>query len=232
MAARRDKLRLSAEGLLSSNQRRPGLASLTDSMLDLPLEVDVATDGSVQVGRFALTPVGLRISGSASEDEWQKLGAMLQRVEGSVQWLIGDWYMYAERQWGRTYEQVAELTGYAEKTLREYASVARRVDLSIRMDKLTFGHHQVVAGMEPELQRQWLEWAAREGASISQMRKAIDGQTFSPALPGGVSRALRSSEQEVERIQGRFDKMGQGEQLQLIQKLEAALLEMKRKVGI
>lgn len=130
-------------------------------------------DGSMQYGSYTLTVKGLMGGEQADEAEWENLGAVLRRLEGAIQWLIGDWFVQAERKWGKTYEQVSQKTGYAEKTLREYAYVARNVDLSIRMDKLSFGHHQLVAGKSPDEQYKWLAWAESQKASISQLRKAL-----------------------------------------------------------
>jgi hypothetical protein len=165
----------------------PSLYELTSSMIEPAAAaasgVILADDGSIHLGGFTLTATGLRVETEATFDEWETLGTVLRRLEGSIQWLIGDWFMYAERSWGKTYEDVAALTGYSEKSLREYAYIARNIDLSIRMDKLSFGHHQLVAGMEPELQSQWLTWAVDNNASITQMRHAIAGAPPTPSRP-------------------------------------------------
>jgi hypothetical protein len=109
---------------------------------------------------FTMTPTGLIADEGATFEQWQKVGEVLQKLDASIQWLLGDWLVYGERVWGQTYEQIAEATGYEVTSLRQYAWVARGVDLSIRIDKLSFGHHMLVAGLEPESQRNWLGRAA------------------------------------------------------------------------
>lgn len=143
----------------------------------------VAHDGTIQVGAFTFTATGLVVNGQTTLGEWESVGGVLRRLDASIQWLIGDWINYGERQWGKTYEQVAEATGYEVTALRNFAYVANAVDSSLRSDELSFGHHQLVAPMEPELQQQWLDYARTNGLSISQMRDAIAGKP--PALSSG-----------------------------------------------
>jgi len=107
---------------------------------------------------------------------------------------------------------VAATTGYEVPTLYNFASVARSIDFSLRSEKLSFGHHRLVVAMAPELQRQWLEYAEANNFSISQMRKAIEGQP--PALPDGkdpVSKFQRAFLPFQQRINRALRKAGQGD---------------------
>lgn len=149
-------------------------------------------DGALQMGGYRLTKVGLVAEESATIETWKQLGGMLFALEGSIQWLIGDWILNGEFQWGQTYEAMAEQTGYEVKTLREYKYVCRSVHLSIRMDKLSFGHHQLVAKLSQDEQVKWLEWAANCNPipSVAEMRKAMRGKPDKPTLPERVAEAL------------------------------------------
>lgn len=131
-----------------------------------------AEDGSLVFKTFKLTRVGLMTDG-ASEDDWRELGEFLRAVQGSLQWLIGDWIVMGEFTYNQTYAELAELTGYNISTLYDYAYVAKGVEFSIRIEKLKFGHHQVVVAMSPEEQRYWLQMAADHEWSISRLRKEI-----------------------------------------------------------
>ena len=137
--------------------------------------------GNIPAGKFTLTPRGLIVTEGATFEEWLEVGGVLRRLDTSLQWLIGDWMNYGERVWGQTYQQVAALTGYTYQTLREYSYVARSVDLSIRIDKLSFAHHQIVASFEPDAQRQWLDYATAHSLSIAQMRNAVSGRPPTPS---------------------------------------------------
>lgn len=151
-----------------------------DALVKLP-------DGSYQYKGFVLSRTALQTSADITEDEWMELGQIIGMFESSVQWWLGDWFLTAERKWKATYEQVAARTGYAVRTLHDFAYVARSVDVSIRIETLTWGHHQVVAGLDPASQRAWLEHAAANGLSIAKLRAAInpalgDGNRKDPAL--------------------------------------------------
>lgn len=135
-------------------------------------------NGSMTYKRATMTAVGLVMPDDMTDEELIEIGQMLRGMESSIQWLIGDWLNRAERVWGQVYEDVPE---YSYGTLRTYASVARSVQLSIRIDKLSFAHHQLVAALEPEQQREWLRYAAENGLSVAQMRAAMKGEPASPA---------------------------------------------------
>lgn len=149
--------------------------------------ITTTASGEVQIGSFTLTPMGLTVADGATYEEWDHVGLILRQLERSIQWLLGDWCNYGDREWGEKYTAIAEATGYAEKTLREYAYVA--ANLSIRVDKLSFKHHQIVAGMDAEEQRYWLNCAVDGGWSTAELRKAINGnpQLDPPTPPRDVA---------------------------------------------
>jgi hypothetical protein len=172
----------------------------------------VASDGTIQLGNFTLMPTGLHVQGNATIDEWRELGGILQRLDASIQWLIGDWMAYGERVWGQTYEQVAAETGYSYQTLRDYAWVARHVDLSTRIDKLSFSHHRLVAAQPPDEQRQWLEYAVENNLSLSQLRQAIEGKPPTLSTRQAYDRLFSSENKpKIARIERLFIRAGQGD---------------------
>lgn len=134
----------------------------------------IADDGTVSIGSFRLTSVGISGGDEATADQLDELGRFLGRINGSLQWLLGDWACRAERVWGESYRTKAADFGFTVNTLYEYARVCRAVNFSIRIEKLSFGHHQLVAGMEPQLQAEWLQFAAEHGLSITKLRTAIN----------------------------------------------------------
>lgn len=130
-----------------------------------------------------LTPIGLvGLDKVNSQQEIEKIGHKLRAIETGVQWAIGDWLIATERVWGQTYQAVAEQLGFDAATLRHYKWVAGSVNLSIRIDKLSWSHHVLVAQFadDPEQQTAWLTMAAGEGWSVATMRKRMD-----PALSDG-----------------------------------------------
>lgn len=157
-----------------------------------------ADDGTLQYLSFRLTPIGLQSSGENFED-WMQLGRLLRQIEGSLQWLIGDWVVKGEYVYNQTYDQIAVMTGYEMKTLYEYAYVARQIDFSIRMENLSFGHHQAVAALEPDQQQYWLEQASAGQWSISRLRKAMRPDT-EPTKRDSFASFVASQIRDVRRL--------------------------------
>lgn len=147
-----------------------------NGIVSIPQNAIVATeDGALEYRSFRLTRIGLQTSNGSYED-WMQLGVFLHQMQGSLQWLIGDWINQGETVYGQTYEQIASMMGFEKTTLYDYAYVARRIDFSIRIENLSFGHHQIVVALEPDQQRYWLEQAAVGEWSIAKLRQAIKDQ--------------------------------------------------------
>lgn len=152
---------------------------------DIPENAIVpAEDGAFVYKRFQLKPTGLIIPDDLDSEEWLDIFKVLRKLDEAIQWAVGDLVNHAETKWGETYTSMASVTEYSEKTLREYAYVSRSVQLSIRMDNLSFGHHQVVAGLKDPItkeplqqeQEKWLKEASKNGWSIKALRNAIHAE--------------------------------------------------------
>jgi len=127
--------------------------------------------------RFRITPVGMEIPDDATEDELLEIGVILDGLETSVLWNIGDWFNRTERIWGQTYLNDPQQDDYSQmwlryQTLRDYAWIARSVQLSFRKRQLSFSHHRNVASLEkyPDLQERWLNYAIMHKLTVSVMR--------------------------------------------------------------
>lgn len=222
----RSKQRLDANPL--------SLMGLTDAMIEgdpeiveRVVEVEVVPanalvaleDGSMQFGSYTLTVKGLLGGDDADRAQWKLLGKVLERLEGAIQWLIGDWVLQAEYKWGEKYDVVAQKTGYSPATLKDYVYVARNVKMSVRTDKLSFGHHKRVADLPEEDQRAWLEWAVSQNASISQLRKALKP----PTPPDGLSEEEQQAsmfEQLLRQERGKFQDMKPDKRIESAERAE------------
>jgi hypothetical protein len=112
--------------------------------------------------------------------EWLATGRRLGAIGRCSQWWIGDWIRYGTSRWGEKYAEAARVTGYDVASLRNMAWVASQFDLSLRSDKLTWSHHVLLAPLEPDEQRHWLDHASEERLSVADLRLEL--------------RALRNSE--------------------------------------
>lgn len=127
---------------------------------------------------YRICPLGIDFKGDISRDEWIALGQKLGSAGRSIGFLIGDWLNYGNGKgsWGDTYSEAMKITGLENKTLRNYASVSRKVHLSLRKDNLPFEVHCKVAPIkDPQDQEKWLKIAqkqAQNGTPVSSRRLA------------------------------------------------------------
>jgi N6-adenosine-specific RNA methylase IME4 len=136
----------------------------------------------------------LEIGEGLPEEHWVELGKHLARLEKGHQWWIGDWANYGERAYGEL-KRAAEDAGFEYKTAREYGYVARRFELSIRMDTLTFGHHQAVAALPDEAAFRLLADAERNELSVADLRVLVQReQNTVGELPGSDTCSVRDLE--------------------------------------
>lgn len=139
---------------------------------------DLATTSAA----FRRSVTGLELVRTPTFDEWDQLGKWLRAADASMAWLIGDWFLMGEAQFGEQASQAFDVgdatgaTGWTEKTLTVYAWVCKRIPKERRRADLPFGCHQIVAGLEPAQQDALLEAAATDpdGAwSTRELRRAV-----------------------------------------------------------
>lgn len=132
------------------------------------------TDLAVFGDDVQVTQTGLVLSESLTFEKWEEIGEFLQTVERSIQWWIGDWLNYGEQKWGEMYSQaIQDELGEKYQTLANYKWVAKQVQFSMRMENLSWNHHQAVAKLPPDEQVEWLTKAEAEGLSYRDMARTI-----------------------------------------------------------
>lgn len=125
---------------------------------------------------------------------WQEFGAVLGRMERSVQWWTGDWVRFGEARYGEMYSQALDSMDREYGTLANYVYVSDRFDSSRRRENLSWGHHREVAADPPEVADKWLDVAESEALSVMELRKArrrsrVDVEA-AVALPAGKYNVL------------------------------------------
>jgi hypothetical protein len=138
-------------------------------------------------GQVVATRIGLRLSGTLSYDNWQRTGSQISKLADLSSWCLGDWLAYGECQYTSRYRRAVEIVGLNYQTLRNYAWVARRFDLSRRRDNLSFQHHMEVAKLPPAEQDRWLDLAAEHRWTTSELRRQVRERE---AAADGNSRAV------------------------------------------
>jgi hypothetical protein len=104
---------------------------------------------------------------------WLGVGAQLAAVAASSAWCLGDWLAYGQAAYGSRYRDAVERTGLEYQTLRNYAWVAGRFELSRRRDTLSFGHHAEVAALPGPEQDFWLRKAEEFGWPVARLRREV-----------------------------------------------------------
>jgi hypothetical protein len=124
-------------------------------------------------GHFLVPQLGLRFSGRLTYEAWADVGRQLSAVATSSAWCLGDWLIHGRRAYEGRYREAVKRTGLDYQTLRNYAWVARRFELSRRRDTLSFGHHAEVAALPEAEQDFWLRKADYLGWSTGQLRREV-----------------------------------------------------------
>lgn len=159
------------------------------------LQGEVSPLGAATGGREKESAIASTIAWLPQRDldprEWAAAGRRLGAIGRCSQWWIGDWVRYGSTRWGERYVEASRITGYDVASLRNMAWVASRFgDLSLRSDKLTWSHHVLLAPLEPEDAQGWIERAAHERWSVSDLRIELRStrrqprELASPAVDG------------------------------------------------
>lgn len=201
-------------------------------------EVAVGGDGSIRAYEYRLTALGIDPEGRPGyKRNWELLGQLLFRLDHSMQWLIGDWLLQGEsKRWGQ-HEDIARALNYEVKTLYDYRYVARHVHFSVRTDKLSFGHHKLVAHLERAQQGHWLRKAAQGDIdgdtgvarpwSISRLRRELSGLPAPQAdQDSPFERNLRRIDREMTRK--KWNKLPAAERRKRYAHLRDILARMQR----
>lgn len=164
--------------------------------------------------------LGVRFPDGVTFDEWAHFGAALARADSALMWVLGDWLVCGEarkKAWGEKYVAALAATGYSYQTARNALWVAGAIPLSMRIDKLSWSHHQVVAHLEgkgKESYAYWLTLAAKHGLSTRELAASVThGKVMRLAdlqelaeenkgmfTPQGVLTAFRRSLAEARRL--------------------------------
>jgi len=122
---------------------------------------------------FTDNKMGLIFEENISNNEFMEIGKVLKMMEGRIQFFIGDFInAYFKAYEHGKYKDLEEL-GYEKKSLKEFNYVSGKIESSIRIDKLRWEHHHIVAPLEPSEQEYWLNKAVENSWTVRELREAI-----------------------------------------------------------
>lgn len=122
-------------------------------------------------------------------DEWKAVGAKVAFYSEATAWWLGDWLLFGQMKYGRRYKEGVARTGLDYQTLRNYALVARRFELSRRRDNLSFQHHAEVCALPEDRQDVWLDLAAKARWSKMELRRRVRAAA-TESMPGTTGTTL------------------------------------------
>jgi len=124
-------------------------------------------------GHVAVPRTGLVFPHRLPFEAWLEVGAQLAAAAAASAWCLGDWLAYGQAAYGGRYREAVQRTGLDYQTLRNYAWVAGRFELSRRRDSLSFGHHAEVAALPGPEQDFWLRKAEQFGWPVRRLRREV-----------------------------------------------------------
>ncbi|MEU7304784.1 LmbU family transcriptional regulator [Streptomyces sp. NPDC007206] len=161
-------------------------------------------------GQVLTTRVGLQMPAKMAYDEWERAGRQLADVLDSSCWWLGDWLVYGKDHYTDRYQRGIRAAGLSYQTLRNYAWVSRRFDLTRRRPALSFQHHAELASMPVEEQELWLDRAEQRQWTTKQLRGAIraERQSRRPSAPAEPSRRLEVPGSRFQRWHRAAEQLG------------------------
>ncbi|MCA1679278.1 MAG: LmbU family transcriptional regulator, partial [Actinobacteria bacterium] len=129
--------------------------------------------GRCRLSGAAVRRTGISFDARLPYEEWREFGGRIAMRASASLWWLGDWLRFGQEAYGRRYKEGVALTGLDYQTLRNYAVVARRFELSRRRDKLSFQHHAEVCALDDVEQDRWLDRAERGGWSRNELRRRL-----------------------------------------------------------
>lgn len=218
----------------SGNATDEELEALQNEVVMLQEQVSRA----VVLGRCEMTSVGLNMPPDLSQDEWTHIGTELMRLEGSLNWMIGDWLAFGENAGYGEAKQIALELGKHSGTLWNWAWVARELpETSYRYEVLSHTHHVVVVSMtSPDKYHDWLAQAAegdvinketgeRKMWSISRLKLEINK---AKGVKTKKTTVFDTWNDNMARIELDIDKLKKHQRLQAIERLEGLLKKLKK----
>ena len=162
-------------------------------------QTDVETSAETSVERpkaipGTFTQTSLTLKPDLTREEWVEVGNSLRAMERGIQFWVGDWLAYGEAHYGE--EAFAELER-RDKTLANWATVARKVHPSRRMEDVKFSHHAEVASLPPEEQTEVLKEAKENDYTVGQTRDRVREKQQARAEGDAARNGLKTRTERV-----------------------------------
>ncbi|MDR1282396.1 MAG: hypothetical protein LBK99_16480 [Opitutaceae bacterium] len=134
-------------------------------------------------GRASPAVTGLEISDGIDYEEWLGIGQKINRITGSLMFIVGDWLAYGIKNYMHSmwsgkvptelYRRIAAETGLSESSLRNAKYVCSHMTAEAR-GGITFNHAlEIVSRATPESYGEWIARVTNEGLSVKVLRETL-----------------------------------------------------------
>lgn len=140
------------------------------------------------------TQTSLTLKEGLTQKEWVEVGRSLRSMERGIQFWVGDWLAYGEARFGE--EAFADLER-RDKTLANWATVARKVAPSRRREDVQFSHHAEVASLPPAEQTEVLEEVKENHYTVGQTRDRVREKQQARAETDAAQNGRRTQQEKI-----------------------------------
>lgn len=159
--------------------------------------------------------VSLSMPGTLEDAEIIDVGKQVRMIHNASAWWVADFILFCQRSFLETrqarghrreiYDRVQKLwPEYSRQTLKDFASIARRVPPKMRSPDLSFEHHSYIATLADEpnaavLQAHYVKVARDTEATAEQLRLMIaDTRNGMASAPAAKPRPMKTIKAEAD----------------------------------
>ena len=137
-----------------------------------------------RIGAFEMSDQGIKVHGSPSLSEYQGVLDFVDRTHKAAGWWLVDLIAYADSRddWKQVLDTIIDADICSENTAKQYRYLKGAIPN--RVEGVPFGHHTIVAALEPAEQVHWLEKAREEGWTQRDLKVSIRAASRTKVISG------------------------------------------------
>lgn len=130
---------------------------------------------------------GLEIQTVPTYEQWEYTGGNLSLVADSLPFLIGDWIVVGMDTFGEDWSQATKyFKDKREGTLKNYASLCRKIPYELRREELTYSHHQHARTLSKKDLSTELDYAIENELNSEEFKEYINTKYKKDKIKNGI----------------------------------------------
>lgn len=129
----------------------------------------------IKFGGIHLTPDGVQFRGKPSFDDFESALSCAKYMGEKAPFWEADLLNYAHGRadWAGLLDAVIDSGKFTKRTIDQYRYVAKNVPADVRVEGLSFSHHEAVAALPSGDQKIFLAGAKRDHLSVAELKQAV-----------------------------------------------------------